>query len=253
MFRGMQIHAYFSKVGTKKSGSGGGSSFDTLPALVSSSREGEVDLIGSEETPITLGDQNQGGSQTGSIGSSSQLREYPATDPRYVHEVVRSPKRAHETPNSVCNQPRHRRRSNPAVKLITPTRLGVPLAATVLDLTTSSENGPIEVGSDTADVLEACEQDLDPEVEEWLTAQQKGKVSYEVTRRFQESWPAKLPWSECVKGPDGLYDFVRCLICSDIEHKEKILQPKFDTLKKHGGKRKAKTAIPSRGIRKGQW
>jgi hypothetical protein len=74
-----------------------------------------------------------------------------------------------------------------------------------------------------------------------------------VARRFQQSWPAKLPWSECVKGLDGLYDFVRYLICSEIEHREKILQPKFDTLKKHEGKRKAKAGIPSRGIKKGQW
>jgi hypothetical protein len=119
-------------------------------------------------------------------------------------------------------------------------RLGVPLAATVLDLTTPSENGPIDLRSENTYVFEACEQDqdLDPDVQEWHFAQQKDKISYEVTRRFQESWPAKLPWSKCVKGPDGLYDFVCCLICSEIEYREKILQSKFDTLKKHGGKRK---------------
>jgi hypothetical protein len=62
-----------------------------------------------------------------------------------------------------------------------------------------------------------------------------------------------LPWMECVKGEDGLYDFVRCLICTEFEHKDKILKPKFDTLKKHDGKHKAKKAISSKGIRAGQW
>jgi hypothetical protein len=97
------------------------------------------------------------------------------------------------------------------------------------------------------------QEELDPDVEAWLAAQTKETSSYEATRCFQESWPAKLPWAEYVKGEDGLYDFVRCLICSEFEHKDKILKPKFDTLKKHGGKRKAKKAIPSKGIRARQW
>jgi hypothetical protein len=62
-----------------------------------------------------------------------------------------------------------------------------------------------------------------------------------------------LPWAECIKGANGLYDFVRCTMCSHFEGKGKILQPKWDTLKKHGGKRKAKQAIPTKGIRKGAW
>jgi hypothetical protein len=79
------------------------------------------------------------------------------------------------------------------------------------------------------------------------------QVSYEITRRFQESWAVKLHWAECVKGANGLYDFVRCIVCTTFEVHEKILQPKWDTLKKHGGKRKAKNAIPNKGIWKGQW
>jgi hypothetical protein len=69
------------------------------------------------------------------------------------------------------------------------------------------------------------------------------QVSYEITRRFQESWAVKLHWAECVKGANGLYDFVRCIVCTTFEVHEKILQPKWNTLKKHGGKRKAKSAI----------
>jgi hypothetical protein len=45
-------------------------------------------------------------------------------------------------------------------------RLGVLLAATVLNLTTPSKNGPIDLGSDNTYVFQACEQDqdLDPDV-----------------------------------------------------------------------------------------
>jgi hypothetical protein len=55
------------------------------------------------------------------------------------------------------------------------------------------------------------------------------------------------------KGDSGLYDFVRCIVCTEFETQEKILQSKWDILQKHGGKRKAKRSIPSKGIRVGQW
>lgn len=96
------------------------------------------------------------------------------------------------------------------------------------------------------------EEETDPDVLAWIAA--KGdKVSYEATRKFQENWAAKLPWAECVKRGDGLFDYVRCLICSTFEIREKILKPKWDTLKKHGGKWKAKTNLPAIGVVAGQW
>ena len=133
--------------------------------------------------------------------------------------------------------------------------MGVPNPTTVVDLSASCLNGPIfMLSSDSVDLFEACKQEeLDPDVEAWLATQKKDRSSNEATCRFQENWLAKLPWAECVKGEDGLYDFMRCLTYSKFEHKDKILKPKFDTLKKHGGKRKAKKAIPSKGIRVGQW
>jgi hypothetical protein len=42
-----------------------------------------------------------------------------------------------------------------------------------------------------------------------------------------------------------------CGLCSIFEAREKILQPKWDTLKKHGGKRKAKKATPKLNVKKG--
>jgi hypothetical protein len=141
------------------------------------------------------------------------------------------------------------------VKLITPECLGVPKAAGIVNLVASTSNGHdlIDLNSSNVDaflLFDQSEGELDPDVLEWLEAQKKETVSYEATWRFQESWSAKLLWAECVKGEDGLYNFVRCLICSEFERKEKIFQPKFDMLKKHGGKRKAKVGIPSKSIRK---
>ena len=54
------------------------------------------------------------------------------------------------------------------------------------------------------------------------------------------------------RGPNDSYDFVKCNICSTIEGREKILAPKWDTLKKHGGKRKAVKNMHG-GILCGQW
>ena len=50
---------------------------------------------------------------------------------------------------------------------------------------------------------------------------------------------ARLPWATIYRGPNDLYDFVKCNICSTIEAQEKIFAPKWDTSEKHGGKRKA--------------
>ena len=54
----MQIHVYFSKIGMKKSNNTEGSSLATNPALRLSSHEGEVGLVGSEGTLISLNNQN---------------------------------------------------------------------------------------------------------------------------------------------------------------------------------------------------
>jgi hypothetical protein len=128
-------------------------------------------------------------------------------------------KRSCETRDSVCNQPRSKRRSNPAVNLITPQRLSVPRPAGVVDLSTSTVSSIIELSSDSGlpnlpEIDEQEEEDAD--VVAWIASQKDtidAKKSYQATRHFQETWLAKLPWAECVKGPNGLFDFVKCTIC----------------------------------------
>ena len=78
------------------------------------------------------------------------------------------------------------------------------------------------------------------------------KRSSEATRKFQETWAARLPSAELYRGSNGLFESVKCVICSLVTGKPKILGPKWDTLSKHGGKRKA-TKNLLQGIKKGQW
>jgi hypothetical protein len=213
MFRGTNLQRYFSRVGSKK-----------LTLAGASSSSGNT-------TSIACGDGGDLLAPVIDLSSTSQesvivpIRTFAESDPRYLHAPRQAPKRSFETPHSVCNQPRKRRRSNPAVALITPERLGVPRPVGILDLTQPHDNGPIidlssgsapcsDVAIEEHDV--AIEQDeMDIDVLQWIEANRdkSKKVSYEATRKFQATWAIKLPWAECVKGQDGLYDFVKCIIC----------------------------------------
>jgi hypothetical protein len=136
-----------------------------------------IDL--NEGTPIVESQSTTAGSMF-----TQKPKEYPSTDPHYVHHIARSvPLRSCEAPYSVCNQSRKRKRSNPAIKLITLERLGVPRGIEVIDFSVPSENGPItELSSDEGDGVELCqdqnEEELDPDVQEWLQAQKKKKIMF---------------------------------------------------------------------------
>jgi hypothetical protein len=62
----------------------------------------------------------------------------------------------------------------------------------------------------------------------------KWNSQYDVTRKYQLQWAAKLPWSEAVLKDDGLIHLVQCKICSTIGKKDCVMHPKWDTLSKHG-------------------
>jgi hypothetical protein len=79
----------------------------------------------------------------------------------------------------------------------------------------------------------------------------KRKKSYEFNRHFQDSWATKLPWVEAVMGADGRISQVRCKVCSFIEHWEKLLVPKIDSLWKHAGRHK--TLCDSMKVKKGEY
>jgi hypothetical protein len=63
--------------------------------------------------------------------------------------------------------------------------------------------------------------------------------SYDHTWKFQLEWDVKLPWVEGVFATNGVFLNVKCKVCSTIDKKPYLLAPKWDTLMKHEGKRKA--------------
>ena len=76
------------------------------------------------------------------------------------------------------------------------------------------------------------------------------KKNYDTTRKFQDTWAAHLPWAEVFRGSNRLLEYVKCIVCTQIIGKPKILRPKWDTLSKHVGKHKA-TRNMANGIKKG--
>jgi hypothetical protein len=109
MFRGSNLERYFSRVDASKS-----SSID-----VSSSSNHEI------SEGLTDG-SIRGGHVVTSLTLGTGPREYPADDPRYIVEPKGPIMHACDTSHSVCNQPRKKRHSNPAVVLLTLERLSVP-------------------------------------------------------------------------------------------------------------------------------
>ena len=105
-------------------------------------------------------------------------------------------------------------------------------------------------GTDVLPVIEEADEYSD---DDFVPTTTKGpKKNYDAQRKFQDTWAARLPWAEISRGSDGLFEYVKCTVCSEITGKAKILAPKWDTLTKHGGKRKATRNMPN-GVKKGQW
>jgi hypothetical protein len=60
-----------------------------------------------------------------------------------------------------------------------------------------------------------------------------------VNCKFYDVWALKMPWVEPIFNEVGLITYVKCHVCSRIEKKYKVLVAKWDSIKKHVGKRKA--------------
>jgi len=80
----------------------------------------------------------------------------------------------------------------------------------------------------------------------------QSKKKNDVSRKFQDSWAAKLPWVELCLGSNGNLHIVKCRICSEVEGKDKIFAIKLDSLCKHVGWNKAKKNIGT-NVKKGDW
>jgi len=96
------------------------------------------------------------------------------------------------------------------------------------------------------------EVESDDDIEE-IPPPKKTKTNYDVSRRFQNEWAAKLVWAEPIRGNDGHVHLVKCTVCSTFEKTPKILGPKWDTLQKHEGRRKAAFNMPKYNVKAGEW
>jgi hypothetical protein len=68
---------------------------------------------------------------------------------------------------------------------------------------------------------------------------------WEINKKIQDVWVAKLPWAEGMLGANGKVNMVKCCVCSQIEGRKKRLVPKFDSLQKHVEKHNYKVANPN--------
>jgi hypothetical protein len=56
---------------------------------------------------------------------------------------------------------------------------------------------------------------------------------YDSKRKFQVSWASELLYSKLQIGVDGCVHLVKYKMCLEVEHKNKLLAPKWDSLHKH--------------------
>jgi hypothetical protein len=82
---------------------------------------------------------------------------------------------------------------------------------------------------------------------------QKLKKSYDHRRKFLLEWVAKLPRAESVLATNVVFHNVRCKVYTTIDKKPCLLVPKWDTLMKHEGRRKAKKDLSKLNVKKGEW
>ena len=66
------------------------------------------------------------------------------------------------------------------------------------------------------------------------------KKSYDLTRKFQTEWLAKLPWCEGVLVDNDFLHRVRYIVCSTMGKKPKFMAPKWHTLLQHDTKERHK-------------
>ncbi len=62
-----------------------------------------------------------------------------------------------------------------------------------------------------------------------LALEVKKKHSYDLTQKFQVEWVVKLPWVELQVGFDGCGKYVKCKICFEVYHKDKLIALQWDS------------------------
>jgi hypothetical protein len=120
-------------------------------------------------------------------------------------------------------------------------------------ISSTLEDGGAETTNDLQEVSVPNSDDDYNENIESLPSKKKPKKNYDLTRKFQLEWACKLPWAEGILTNQGRLHMVKCTVCSTMEKSDRLMQPKWDTLKKHEGRRKATRNMPAYNVKKGEW
>ena len=171
--------------------------------------------------------------------------------------------------HSVCPAQRKRKfvqphsglhkRSNPAVKLLTPSpnvqeAIGngdQERAVGAIDISTPGSFIEISTTADTIMVDSGGEEGDDADDDDDFQREPSRKLTsktYDSRRKFQLSWMARCPWAEAIE-VSGV-TMVKCTTCSVAIGKPTILALKIATLQRHQGNYTAEKNMPG-GIRKG--
>lgn len=68
--------------------------------------------------------------------------------------------------------------------------------------------------------------------------------------KFQKTWATKYSWYEQEPECDGKFDKMRCIVCSKINRRDKIVHAKGDNSKKNQGWEKALMDLPTLKVKK---
>ena len=124
--------------------------------------------------------------------------------------------------------------------------------ATCILISNTSEDGGAETTNDVQENVPDSVEDFDEDGES-LPSKKKPRTNYDITRKFQLEWVCKPPWAEGILTNNGRLCMVKCTICSTMEKSYKLMHPKWDTLKKHEGRRKAIRNMPTYNVKKVEW
>ena len=116
-------------------------------------------------------------------------------------------------------------------------------------ISSTSEDGGAQT---TNDLEEVSVPDFDEESNEGVEslAPKKQKKNYDLTCKFQLEWACKLPWAEGILTNNDRLHVVKCTMWSTMEKTERLMQPKWDTIKKHEGRSKAIRNMPAYNVKK---
>jgi hypothetical protein len=200
------------------------------------------------------GDGSRPSSSSSSTGAASSIASSSDAQKRAAHSVCHIPQKRKSLQPLTTPQPR----SNPAVKLLTPTVDVQDIGGTEnedrgVGGVNEVPSGMIEV-STTVDhetiVLDSAEEHKDDEDDDFQLEPplKTARRSYDGRRKFQLSWVARCPWAEALE-ISGV-TMVKCTTCSIATGKPTILALKIATLQLHQGNYTANRNMAG-GVKKG--